>query len=305
MSIHHCLRTFLRSLVPVLCLLLADASSGRAQEVAAPDNPYFVTYSHDMPDPGTLEIETKTATARPHGGNPYAALAEEFEYGVTPWWAAELYVDGQATDDQSALFTGYRFENRFRPLRREHVINPVLYIEYECITGADKNILEFVGHDGQSDLSDPNRTAKLDRDHEAEFKLILSSNVKGWNFSENFIVEKDLSHAPWEFGYAVAAARPLHRATSRVGTFSAEKFIVGAVAYGGVGDTWALTLRDTSHYLSPVFGWQLPTDMRVSLSPGFGLTRSSLDYVLRVGFAVEFDHLIERLRGRGHGGGVD
>jgi hypothetical protein len=287
--------------VPVLYILLAAASTGWAQDAHAPDNPYFVTYSHDMTEPGTLELETKTAAARPHGGSPYGALAEEMEYGVTPWWTAELYLDGQATDDQSALFTGYRFENRFRPLRHEYVINPVLYIEYESISGADKSILEFVGHDGQSDLSDPNRTAKLDREHEAEFKLILSSNFKSWNLSENFIAEKDLSHAPWEFGYAVAAARPLHSPTGRVCTFCAEKFIAGAEAYGGVGDTWSLTLRDTSHYLAPVLGWQLPRDMRVSLSPGFGVTRSSLDCALRIGFAVEFDHLIERLRASGHG----
>src|SRR5579863_7465171 len=150
--------------VPVLYILLAAASTGWAQDAHAPDNPYFVTYSHDMTEPGTLELETKTAAARPHGGSPYGALAEEMEYGVTPWWTAELYFDGQATDDQSALFTGCRFENRFRPLRREYVINPVLYIEYESISGADKSILEFVGHDGQSDLSDPNRTAKLDQE---------------------------------------------------------------------------------------------------------------------------------------------
>ncbi len=296
MPIRCCLRTFLSSLLPVLYLLLAAASSGRAQEVPAPDNPYFVTYSHDMTEPGTLELETKTAAARPHGGSPYGALSEEMEYGVTRWWTAELYLDGQATDDQSTLFTGSRFETRFRPLRGEHLINPVLYIEYENLTGADKAILESVGHDGQSDLRDPNSTARLDRDHEAEFKLILSSNFKSWNVSENFIVEKDLSHAPWEFGYAVAAARPLHSATGRVCNFCAEKFIAGAETYGGVGDTWALTLRDTSHYLSPVVGWQLPKDMRVSLSPGFGLTRSSLDYVLRIGFAMEFAHLNERLR---------
>jgi hypothetical protein len=301
LSVHPCLRRFLHRLLPVLCLLLAAGSSGRAQEAPAPDNPYFVTYSHDMTEPGTLELETKTVTARPQGGNPYVALAEELEYGVTPWWTTELYLEGQATDDQSTLFTGYRFENRFRPLRREHVINPVLYIEYESITGADKSILEFVGHDGQSDLSDPNRMAKRDRDHEAEFRLILSSNIKSWNLSENFIAEKDLSHAPWEFGYAVAAAHPLHSATGRVCTFCAEKFIAGAEAYGGVGDTWALTLRDTSQYLAPVLGWELPRDMRVSLSPGLGLTRSSLDYVLRIGFAIEFDHLVGRLLGSGYG----
>jgi hypothetical protein len=35
----------------------------------AQDKPYFVTYSHDLEEPGNLEIETKTALARPDGGN--------------------------------------------------------------------------------------------------------------------------------------------------------------------------------------------------------------------------------------------
>ena len=74
--------------VPVLYILLAAASTGWAQDAHAPDNPYFVTYSHDMTEPGTLELETKTAAARPHGGSPYGALAEEMEYGVTSWWTA-------------------------------------------------------------------------------------------------------------------------------------------------------------------------------------------------------------------------
>ena len=32
-----------------------------------------------------------------------------------------------------------------------------------------------------------------------------------------------------------------------------------------------------------------------------GLTRSSLDYVIRIGFAIEFPHLIKGLPAGGHG----
>ena len=38
----------------------------------------------------------------------------------------------------STIFTGYRWENRFRPLLREHWINPVLYIEFENIKALTK-----------------------------------------------------------------------------------------------------------------------------------------------------------------------
>ena len=225
----------------VLCLPLSQSASVRAQ-----DKPYFVTYSHDLEEPGNLEIETKTALGRPQGGNRYGATAMELEYGTRAWWTTELYLDGQATGGDSTIFTGWRLENRLRPLMRDHAVNPVFYVEYENTSGADKTILEFTGHDGQADLAPPNAALRKEHQHEAELKLILSSNIKDWNVSENFITEKDLSHAPWEFGYALGATRPLRSAASgRACTFCAEKLIVGAEGYGGLGDTFALTVRDT------------------------------------------------------------
>lgn len=267
----------------VLCSCLVSVTPAAAQE-----KPYFVTYSHDLEEPGNLEIENKTALARPDGANHYGAAAMELEYGAKAWWTTELYLDGQATARDSAIFTGYRWENRFRPLMREHWINPVIYIEYESITGADKTLLEVVGHDGQADLSDPNAESRQEHEHEGELKLILSSNLKSWNISENFIAEKNLGHDPWEFGYAVGAARPLRTlASGRECIFCADKFVAGVEAYGGLGDTWDLSLHDTSHYIAPLLGWQLPRGMRLSFSPGFGLTGSSLGRVYRAGLAVE------------------
>ena len=265
------------------CLCILPNPSARAQE-----KPYFVTYSQDLEEPGNLEIETKTALARPDGANHYGATAFELEYGAKAWWTTELYLDGQVTAGDSAIFTGFRFENRFRPLMREHFINPVLYVEYESISGADKALLEVVGHDGQSDLAGPNDEARREHKHEGELKMIISSNLKSWNISENFIAEKNLGHAPWEFGYAVGATRPLRTLSSgRECSFCAEKFTAGVEAYGGLGDTWDLSLHDTSHYIAPILGWQLPRGMRLSFSPGFGLTSSSLDRVYRAGLAWE------------------
>ena len=53
--------------------------------------------------PATWKIETKTALARPDGGNRYGATALELEYGARAWWTTELYLDGQATSRDSAL----------------------------------------------------------------------------------------------------------------------------------------------------------------------------------------------------------
>jgi hypothetical protein len=269
------------------CLAILFGAPLRAQ-----DKPYFVTYSHDLEEPGNLEIETKTALAKPDGGNNYGATAMELEYGTRAWWTTELYLDGQATAQDSTVFTGFRIENRVRPLMRDHAVNPVLYVEYENISGADKTILEFVGHDSQAELAGPNSDLRKEHQHEAELKLILSSNVKDWNISENFISEKDLGHAPWEFGYAIGATRPLRSAAGgRECTLCAEKFIAGAEAYGGLGNTWSLTLRDTSHYIAPVIGWQLPKGVRLSFSPGFGLSGAALAHVYRVGLAFEFEQV--------------
>lgn len=258
----------------------------------AQDKPYFVTYSQDLEEPGNLELETKTALARPDGSTRYGASALEFEYGVRAWWTSELYLDGQATAGDSTIFTGFRIENRLRPLMRDHAVNPVLYVEYENISGADKTILEVVGHDGEADLAGPNGDARREHQHEAELKLILSSNVRDWNISENFIAEKNLGHAPWEFGYAVGVARPLRGAAGgRECTFCSNKFMVGAEAYGGLGDAATLTLGDTSHHIAPLLGWQLPKGLRLSFSPGFGLTSTSLPRVYRVGLAYEFNQV--------------
>jgi hypothetical protein len=282
--------TQLFALFPFLLLLSAPHLT-HAQE-----KPYFVTYSQDLEEPGNLEIESKTAIGRPRGGDRYGALATELEYGAKAWWTTELYLDGQTTEQESTIPTGFRWENRFRMLMKEHLLNPVLYIEFENISAADKNVLEVVGHDGQSDLAEANADTRREHEHEGELKLILSSNVHDWNISENFIAEKNLGHDPWECGYALAASRPLST-IYRSCTFCTQKLTVGAEFYGGLGDTWALTLHDTSHYIAPVLGWELPRRSRLSISPGYGLTRTSLKQMYRFGFAVEIPQFARLLHG--------
>ena len=107
---------------------------------------YFVTYSSALEEPGNLEISLKNTQASPKNGNPFLGSVLELEYGVKGWWTTEFYLDGQATKNDDD-FTGFRWENRFRPLLREHWINPVLYVEYENTNLADRGLLEIVGHD--------------------------------------------------------------------------------------------------------------------------------------------------------------
>ena len=268
-------------ILPALVLILCPAFS-HAQEN------YFITYTHNMEEPGTLEISTKSVSGMPRDGNAFIGNALEFEYGVKAWWTSELYLDGQTTFGESTLFTGWRLENRFRPLLREHWINPVLYFEFEDINGADKSLLEVVGHDGIGDFL--TRNDRSEKEREAELRLILSSNVKGWNISENMIAEKNLAAEPWEFGYAIAASRPLSlMASPNPCVFCRENFSLGAELYGGLGDRYSFGLNNTSHYLAPTLALRMPNGPSFQVSPAAGLNSNSHGMLLRFGISYEFN----------------
>ena len=263
----------------------------------AQDTHYFVAYSHHMEEPGSLEIEFSTNYATQKAGNDFIAPWVEFEYGATAWWTTEFYLDTQSTFSDSTLFTGFRWENRFRPLMREHWINPVLYVEYENTTDADKTLKEVVGFDNQSDFAEPNSELNKSYGHEIETKLILSSDYKGWNISENFIAEKNLGHEPWEFGYALAASRPLRlAATPNRCNFCRENFVAGAEMYGGLGTAASLTLSGTSHYFAPLLAWELPNGVSFRISPGIGLNDNSFRLLLRWGVTYEISGFGRKVR---------
>jgi hypothetical protein len=262
----------------------------------AQERPYFVTYSHEMEEPGNLGIELFNAVGKPPAGNRFIGSTLEFEYGATAWWTSELYLDGQITQHDSTIFSGYRWENRFRPMLREHWINPVIYIELENIS-ADKALREVVGHDGKDDLVAPNADARQEKKRELELKLILGSNFRGWNISENIIAEKNLANAPWEFGYAWAASRPAKLAASAHNcTFCGEKFQAGVEMYGALGDRYSFGTRQTSHYFGPTINWAAPNGMTLSFSPQWGLNNYSIPHLFRFGISYEIDQIWGRFR---------
>jgi hypothetical protein len=274
----------------ILCLFIGLAAGG----CSAQERPYFVTYSHEMEEPGNLDIEFFNAAGKASGGNRFIGSNIEFEYGATAWWTTGFYLDGQVTQHDSTIFTGYRWENRFRPLWREHWINPVIYIEIEN-TSADKALREVVGHDVKNDFIESNADARQDKERELELKLILGSNHRGWNISENIIAEKNLSNEPWEFGYALGVSRPLSLAASAHNcTFCGEKFQAGVEMYGGLGDRYSFATNQTSHYLGPLINWTAPNGMTFSFSPQFGLNDYSIPRLYRFGVSYEIDQLFGR-----------
>ena len=268
-----------------------SATLGRAQE-----SPYFVTYDHHMEEPGNLEIETSSTTGIPRAGqHSFFAPYTEFEYGVTALWTTELYLESQTTAGDSALFTGWRIENRYRPFHREHLVNPVLYLEYENLNEASKILKEIEG--GAPDLSSPNALLRQQKDHELEGKLILSSDVHDWNLAGNFIVAKNFSQNEGvEFGYAAGFSRPLATLASGENCrFCRENFAAGLEFYGGLGSTLGFGFNDTAHFVAPVLAWMVSDHASIRLSAGFGLTHESSPVLLRFGYNYEIQGIGAKL----------
>src|SRR6059036_2619242 len=127
------------------------------------------------------------------------------------------------------------------------------------------------------------------RAHELETRLILSSTAHDWNISENFIVEKNLSeNEGFEFGYALAVARPLATlASAKNCRFCRENFIAGVELYGGLGTTQGFGSHDTAHYAAPAISWQISDNTSLRFSPAIGLTHGSSPALLRLGYSYE------------------
>ena len=266
--------------------------------VAQQEPPYFVTYSAVLEEPGNLEIENQNIAAAPRDANAFLAPTVEFEYGVAAWWTAEAYAQGQTTQNDSAVFTGFRLENRFRPLPREYRVNPVLYFEFEDVNHADKSFLEVTGHDSITTLEVPNAKLHKEVERSIEGKLILSSNLKGWNISENTIAEKAVSEAdPWEFGYALAAARPLAlAASSRRCILCRQNFAAGAELFGGLGTRYSFGLRQTAQYLGPTMAFNTAHGATIKFSPEFGLNDNAARVLFRFGVSYEIGQFRDLLR---------
>ena len=276
------------------CLMFAWVQTATAQQ----EPPYFVTYSSVLEEPGNLEIENQNIAAAPKNANSFFAPTVELEYGVTAWWTTEVYVQGQATQNDSAIFTGFRFENRFRPLPREHWINPVIYIEYEDTNNADKSFLEITGNDSAATLQAPNAILRKEVARTVEGKLILSSYARGWNFSENMIAEKAVNgNHPWEFGYALAASRPLALVGSpKPCVLCRQNIAAGAELFGGLGTRYTFGLNRTQQYAAPTISLNTPQGWTFKFSPEFGLNDNSVGVLWRFGTSYEIQQFRDWFR---------
>ena len=101
-----------------------------------------------------------------------------------------------------------------------------------------------------------------------------------------------MSHAPYEFGYAIGISRPLALAArpDRC-NLCAENFQVGVEMYGGLETHADFGLHETSHYVAPVLAWAMANGTSFHISPGFGITNASAGFLLRFGVSYEIGQL--------------
>lgn len=265
--------------------------------LSAQEAPYLVTYSDVLEEPGNLEIATQNLYSTPKDTNPFYSQTLELEYGVTGWWTTEAYLQGQVTAHDSTIFTGFRFENRFRPLRQSHWINPVLYVEYEDINNADKSFLEVTGNHTIQDLQVANGALRKDLERSVEGKLILSSYVKSFNISGNMIAEKNVSNEPWEFGYAIGFSRPLaNGASSRPCLFCRQYFSAGGELFGGLGTRYTFGTSGTAQYAGPTVAYSAPRNLTLLAGPEFGLNANGARVLWRLKVAYEINQFRDSFR---------
>lgn len=114
----------------------------------------------------------------------------------------------------------------------------------------------------------------------------------------NFIAEKNVKHAPFEFRYALGVSRPLaQKVRPETCQVCSESFQFGVDLFGGVGTHEAFGLRGTSHYIVPALAWTAANGMSFKVSPGFGLTGSRTGFLLRVGVFYEISQFRRAVRG--------
>jgi hypothetical protein len=186
-------------------------------------------------------------------------------------------------------------------MKREHWINPVLYLEYENLNEASRIQKEEEGE--APDVSSPNALLTPEHVRELETKLILSSDYHDWNIAENFLMTKNFAESEgFEFGYSFGVSHPLGTLASGDDCrFCRENFIAGVEIYGGLGSTLGFGLHDTAQYIAPVLSWAVSENGTLRFSPGFGLSHESSPVLLRFGYTYEvqnFGSKISKLFGR-------
>ena len=273
-----------------------------AWQTAIAEDPYFVTDHHHLPEAGNLAISNYSVLGTPKSGNGFLGSQMEFEYRIAKWWATQVQFDGQTTWNDSTIFTGYSWTNKFKLYPSNRWLNSAFVISWEDGNAADKSLAEIEGHGTEEDFALSNSVTKKIHEHEVEMKLIVSRDYKGWNFAWNFMTAKSLAAGPWKWGYSLGTNRPLSAADGNGHcVFCRRSMSAGLEFYGGLGDSSSFGPQRTPQYLGPEMSWKLSERAAVKAGPHFGLTPASQHVLMHFAVVYEIPHFNKSVRKILHG----
>lgn len=112
------------------------------------------------------------------------------------------------------------------------------------------------------------------------------------------IAEKAVNeNEPWEFGCAVAAARPLSlTGGARPCTFCRQNLSAGAELFGGLGTRYNFGLNQTEQYFGPTLALNAPNGLTYKFSPALGLNDNSAKVLWRFGVSYEVQQVRDWFR---------
>lgn len=269
----------------------------------------FVLYTHHTYAKGESEFRLMTDFSTDVKGEPsYIANMLEFDRGITDWWTLEFMAEGQQTEGQDYINTGWRLENRFRLFPYGTFLNPGIYTEYESLNPNTKFLMEV---SGRTDTPEPPGPPKDERIFEtrlilgqdfsdrfdAAFNWINETDTRtgdtafGYTFGLNYILYGSHGDHQNQPGYEGASIHRHEGAASPSRPFAVTEVKLGLEMYGGMGDTiLGLTLNPdvTAHYAGANLMVHFGSGLHIMAGLAEGLTDVSQDRLIRTMVGYEF-----------------
>ena len=291
---------------------------------------YFVTYNSEV-EKGELELmlmndftSPSAARGEREGFGQYWSHMLELEYGVSDRYATEFMVESfEDPVKHRAVFTGYRWENRYRLFKERVPLNPMVYAEYENLDPRTRYKMEVSGW-----IKPPykEKEGESGRERILETRFIFSDKAGPLDIAFNWINESDLVSGETAFGYSLglmwmmqpendqrtaeapgaAYTCPMHHdvheakpgvcphcgmslVSSGPSSESRHGVGLGLELYGGLGDTRSFGLSPSrqEHYFGPIFMYHINSRWMAHVQLANGLSHAS-DNLVRFNIGYEF-----------------
>ena len=252
----------------------------------------FILYNHHTADEGEREIMLMNDFGQDFDGTRYVSQMVELELGITDRWTTEFMIEGQTTSGEGGYnFTGWRWENRYRPFEYGTFLNPVLYVEWEDLSEDTKYLMEV---SGRTDAEEHEKARPRERIFET--RLILGQDItERLDVAFNWINESDFDTGVTAFGYAAGLNYKLTKRPNHVRHIEEEhgyhpEIRFGVELFGGLGDSdKGITANSdiTAHYLGVNALYHMTQKVMVKFGGAVGLTNVSQD-LFRLAVGYEF-----------------